>query len=191
MITLKKQSTFNNLHNSNIKAAPNFFELFNQYINLDNIIHPSFKQRYYLTVSSKRKYSLESMIKFFILKNIFNHIHYVDTLRLLQISKELKSFCGFDEIPHASQISRFANKFLKNINEVFHTFVDITNPMVKEHNQFLSSILIADTTGFEAYVKENNPKYYETLLRKAKNIAKTNSNILFAGITQLVAFIIN
>ncbi|EOC99704.1 hypothetical protein L21TH_2267 [Caldisalinibacter kiritimatiensis] len=44
--------------------------------------------------------------------------------------------------------------------------------MAKEVNPFLSSILITDTTGFEPYVKENNPKFYQSQLRKAKSYAK-------------------
>ena len=83
MIALN-QSTFNNL---NIEATPTFFEKFDEYLNLEDIIPMSFKENYYLAVGSKRKYSLVSMIKFFILKNILNISNYSDLLRILFISK--------------------------------------------------------------------------------------------------------
>ena len=168
MIALN-QSTFNNL---NIEATPTFFEKFDEYLNLEDIIPMSFKENYYLAVGSKRKYSLVSMIKFFILKNILNISNYSDLLRILFISSELRYFCGFDRVPHASQISRFATKFLNDINELLHNLVDTTNPMIKQIQPFLSSILISDTTGFEAYVTENNPKFYPSLLRTSKNLSK-------------------
>ncbi len=36
-----------------------------------------------------------------------------------------------------------------------------------------SRILIADTTGFEGYVTENNPKFFESLFKNAKTYKKT------------------
>ena len=175
MITLKNQSTFNNFSILYSKATPSFFYLFEKYIHLHTIIPESFKQKYYSTVGSKRKYSLTSMIKFFILKNILGIQTFSLLLRILSFSKELRDFCEFDDVPHASQISRFSTIFSKEINQLFHVLVDITQPMLKEIEPFLSSILISDTTGFEVYVKENNPKFYATLLRTGKKIAKLNN----------------
>lgn len=66
MIALKNQSTFNNFSLLYSKATPSFFNSFEEHIQLENIIPKSVKQKYYSTVGSKRKYSLTSMIKFFI-----------------------------------------------------------------------------------------------------------------------------
>lgn len=174
MIALKNQSTFNNFSLLYSKATPSFFNSFEEHIQLENIIPKSVKQKYYSTVGSKRKYSLTSMIKFFILKNIFAIQTFSTLLRFLYISKELRDFCGFDDIPHASQISRFSTMYFKEVNQILHALVEITQPMLKEIDPFLSSILISDTTGFEIYVKENNPKFYSNLIRISKKFGKLN-----------------
>lgn len=74
MIALKNQLTFNNfMDNFNeltSEATPKLLHLFNSYINIDELIPSSFKERYYSTIGSPREYSLSSMINFFILKNI-------------------------------------------------------------------------------------------------------------------------
>lgn len=174
MIALKNQSTFNNFSLLYSKATPRLFNFFEEHIQLENIIPKSVKQKYYSTVGSKRKYSLTSMIKFFILKNIFAIQTFSTLLRFLYISKELRDFCGFDDIPHASQISRFSTMYFKEVNQILHALVEITQPMLKEIDPFLSSILISDTTGFEVYVKENNPKFYSNLIRISKKFGKSN-----------------
>ncbi len=62
---------------------------------------------------------------------------------------------------------------------MFHNLVDITEPMCYEINSYLASTLISDTTGFEAYVKENNPKFYQSLINKAKKMAKFKKDKIF------------
>ena len=84
----------------------------------------------------------------------------------------MRKFCGFLKIPDKSQFSRFKLNFLDNLNDLFNNLVDVTEEISKEINPFLASILITDTTGFEAYVTENNPKFYQSQLRKAKTYAK-------------------
>ena len=59
---------------------------------------------------------------------------------------------------------------------MFHYLVDITEPMCKEINSHLATILISDTTGFEAYVKENNPKFHQSLINQGKKIAKLKND---------------
>lgn len=176
MIALKNQLTFNNFMDNfdelTSEATPKLFHLFNSYIDVDKLIPSSFKEKYYSTVGSPREYSLSSMINFFILKNILGFSESKQLLNILRISNDIRKFCGFTKVPHESQISRFNTKYLKYINEMFHHLVDITEPMCKEINSHLSSILISDTTGFEAYVQENNPKFHQTLLNQAKKIAK-------------------
>ncbi len=84
----------------------------------------------------------------------------------------MRSFCGFLKVPHKSQFSRFKINYLDNLKDLFNRLVDITEVLSNEVNPFLAFILITDTTGFEAYVTENNPKFYQSLLRKAKTYAK-------------------
>ena len=130
-----------------------------------------------------RDYPLEAMLSSFILKNILS-IPSTDLLiSLLHISSEMRKFCGFLNVPHKSQFSRFKDNFLDNLNDLFNNLVAITEEISKEINPFLASILITDTTVFEVYVAENNPKFYQTQLKKAKTysklIIKDNPNSTF------------
>lgn len=185
MIALKNQLTFNNFMDNfdelTHEATPKLFQLFNSYINIDELIPTSFKQKYYSTVGSPREYSLSSMVNFFILKNILGISESKLLLNLLHISSEIRAFCGFTKLPHESQISRFNINFVKELNDMFHHLVELTEPICEEVNSYLASILISDTTGFEAYVKENNPKFYQTLLNTSKKLAKMKKDESFSA----------
>ena len=116
------------------------------------------------------------MLNAFIVKNILS-IPSVDLLiTILSISSELRQFCGLLKVPHKSQFSRFKSTFLDNLNGLFNILVNFTEDISKEINPFLPSILITDTTGIEAYVTENNLKFYKSQLRKSKSHAKFFSN---------------
>lgn len=180
MIALKNQLSFNdfmdNFDEMTSEATPKLFQLFDSYININELIPSSFKEKYYSTVGSPREYSLPSMINFFILKNILGFSESKQLLNILHISNDIRKFCGFSKVPHESQISRFNTNYLKYINEMLHNLVNITEPMCKEINSHLASILISDTTGFEAYVKENNPKFHQSLINQAKKVAKLKND---------------
>ena len=173
-------SDFEKFFNQN---QTNLLTLLDKFIDISSYIPHSFYKSYYRQFGRDRKYSLESMISFFILKNILC-ISSIDTMiNILSLSSELRSYCGFFKIPHKSQFSRFKSEFLDDINNLFHNLVDYTEDISKVVNPFLSSILITDTTGFEHYVKENNPKFYQGFLSKAKAykkvLSKTNDAINF------------
>ena len=160
---------FDKFYNQN---QSNLLDLLNQFINISEFIPFSFYQKYYSHFGRKRDFSLESMLSAFILKNILS-IPSIDLLiSLLHISSEMRKFCCFLKIPDKSQFSRFKLNFLDNLNDLFNNLVDVTEEISKEINPFLASILITDTTGFEAYVTENNPKFYQSQLKKAKTYAK-------------------
>lgn len=123
-----------------------------------------------------RDYHLSSMISALILQKLFSIPETTLLITFLEFSEELRDFCGFDNVPHESQFSRFNTNFYTEINQMFHKLVDITEPICKKINSELSNILISDTTGFEAYVKENNPKFFESILRAAKQYAIQNDD---------------
>lgn len=163
-------SDFNDFFNQN---QSNLLSLLNEFIDISEFIPFSFYQKYYSDLGTNRDFSLESMLLAFILKNILS-IPTIDLLiSLLHISPEMRSFCGFLRVPNKSQFSRFKSNFSDELGDMFHHLVDVTEELAKEVNPFLSSILITDTTGFELYVTENNPKFYQSQLRKAKAYAKT------------------
>ena len=120
------------------------------------------------------------MLNAFIIKNILS-IPSIDLLiTILSISSELRQFCGFLKVPHKSQFSRFKSTYLDNLNDLFNNLVNFTEEISETISPFLSSILITDTTGIEAYVTENNLKFYQSQLKKSKShakfFAKTNPN---------------
>lgn len=132
------------------------------------ILSFSFYQNYYSKLGSKRDFSLESMLNAFILKNILS-IPSIDLLiTFLSISPNIRKFCGFLRVPHKSQFSRFKSEYLDDFNDLFHNLVDKTEDISKKINPFLSSILVSDTTEFEAYVAENDTKFYQSILHRSK-----------------------
>lgn len=65
-------------------------------------------------------------------------------------------------------LRRFKKKFVDYINDFFHNLVNTAQSICLELDTDLARTLIADTTGFEAYVKENNPKFFTAILNKLK-----------------------
>ena len=160
---------FDKFYNQN---QDDLLSLLNEHVNISDFIPFSFYQKYYSKFGTKRDFTLESMLNSFIIKNILS-IPSTDLLiTFLSISSELRSFCGFLKVPHKSQFSRFTTYFLDDLNDLFNNLVDFTEVISQEINPFLSSILITDTTGIEAYVTENNPKFYQSQLKKAKSFSK-------------------
>lgn len=162
-------SDFDRFFNQN---QSNLISLLNQFIDISEFIPFSFYQSYYSKFGRKRDFTIESMIYAFIIKNILS-IPTIDLLiSLLHISSEIRNCCGFLTVPNKSQFSRFKTAFFHNLNDLFHNLVDHSEQFCQQANPLLASILITDTTGFEAYVTENNPKFYQTEIRKAKTFAK-------------------
>lgn len=162
-------SDFDKFYNRN---QDDLLSLLNQFINISDFIPFSFYRKYYSKFGAKRDFSLESMLNAYIIKSILS-IPSTDLLiTFLSISSELRKFCGFLKIPHKSQFSRFKSEFFDNFNDLFNNLVDFTEDISQEINPFLSSILITDTTGVEAYVTENNLKFYQSQLKKSKSHAK-------------------
>lgn len=161
----------------------NLLTLLDEHINISNFIPFSFYQRYYSKSGIYRDFSLESFLCAFILKNLLSIPSINLLISFLNISAEMRNFCRFLRVPNKSQFSRFKSNFFDDLNDIFNNLVDITEELSLDVNPFLASILVTDTTGFEAYVAENNPKYYQSILRKAKAyskyILKDNSNSAF------------
>ena len=97
-----------------------------------------------------------------------------DTLLLvfLNYSKPLRDFCGFDKVPDASKITRFKQDFLSDLQSVFDKLVDITEPICQSIDSSKADMTIFDSSGIEAYVTENNPKYANRIIKQLKAYAK-------------------
>ena len=76
--------------------------------------------------------------------------------------------CGFDKVPDASKITRFKQDFADDLEELFEHLVDLTESICQAIDSFLAGMTSFDTSGIEAWVTENNPKYANSLIRKLK-----------------------
>lgn len=93
----------------------------------------------------------------------------------LKYSQELRDFCGFDAVPDASRFTRFKQDFLLDLQSMFHHLVDLTEPICQKLDPALASMTIFDTSGIEAWVKENNPKYANRIIKQLKALKKSHS----------------
>lgn len=93
---------------------------------------------------------------------------------LLKYSQELRDFCGFDVVPDASKFTRFKQDFLPELESVFHWLVDLTEPICQKIDLKKASMVLFDTSGIEAWVTENNPKYANRIIRQLKGFKKAN-----------------
>lgn len=89
-----------------------------------------------------------------------------DTLLIvfLKYSQELRGFCGFDVVPDASKFTRFKQDFLMDLQSMFDHMVDMTEPICQKLDPQLAAMTIFDTSGIEAWVTENNPKYANRII---------------------------
>lgn len=92
----------------------------------------------------------------------------------MKFSRELRDFCGFDHVPDASKFTRFKQDFLPDLQTMFDRMVDLTEPICQKLDPSLASMTIFDTSGIEAWVTENNPKYANRIIRQLKAYARVH-----------------
>lgn len=152
---------------------PKFIKLFDSFINFSELIPSSFYDHYYSSLGRHRDFSLESMLCALIIQKILSIPTTQLLVHILNLSKELRELCGFSRVPSTSQFSRFKSLFFHDLESFFHNLVNITEPISRAISPTLSNALVVDTTGFEPYVKENNPKFFDSLYRNAKKLSKS------------------
>ena len=79
---------------------------------------------------------------------------------------------GFTKVPDASKITRFKQDFLDDLQLVFDNLVDVTEPICQAINSAKADMTIFDSSGIEAFVTENNPKYANRIIKQLKAYAK-------------------
>lgn len=94
-------------------------------------------------------------------------------MTFLTYSKPLRDFCGFTKVPDASKITRFKQDFLDDLQFVFDNLVDVTEPICQTIDSDKADMTIFDSSGIEAFVSENNPKYANRIIKQLKVYAKT------------------
>lgn len=164
------------LFDSEIHSNPkNALSLIKKYFDLNSHISISWTLKFYKRFGRKRSYTLSSFIWALIIQKALS-IPTTDLLiTLLNISSELRGFCGFSKVPDKSKFSRFKSDFTNEMEEFFHTMVDLTEPLCRAIDQEASKTLIIDTTGIEVYVTENNPKFFASAQKRAENYLKSRN----------------
>ena len=154
---------------------PKFLSLFNEHIDIDALIPSSFWSNFYKCVGRNRKYPLQAFVLALIIQRIFSIPTDSLLILFLKYSCELREFCGFEKVPDASKFTRFKQDFKDDLKTMFDSLVDLTEPICQEIDRDLASMVIFDTSGIEAYVRENNPKFINTLIKKLKSWQKTKN----------------
>jgi transposase len=152
---------------------PAFLSLLESHIDLDEFIPVSFRNHFYASTGRTRKYPLNALLWALIIQRIFSIPTHQLLLTFLHYSKPLREFCGFSKVPDASKITRFKQVFLADLEVLFEKLVDVTEPICQTIDSEKASMTIFDSSGIEAYVQENNPKYANRIIKQLKAYAKT------------------
>lgn len=177
MITHKQLSlaeVFEDCQNKFDNDKYQFLQLLDEAINLDEIVPVSFVSHFHAKTGRPRKHQLYPMLKALLIQCIFSIP--TDTLLIifLKYSQELRDFCGFDIVPDASKFTRFRQDFLPDLQSMFDHLVDLTEPICQKIDPHLAAMSIFDTSGIEAMVAENNPKYVNRIIRQLRAFAKAH-----------------
>ena len=152
---------------------PEFLSLLENHIDIDEIIPVTFYNRFYASTGRSRKYPLRALLWALIIQRIFSIPTDQLLLTFLAYSKPLRDFCGFTKVPDASKITRFKQDFLYDLQMVFDNLVDLTEPICQAIDSVKADMTIFDSSGIEAFVTENNPKYANRIIKQLKTYAKT------------------
>jgi len=156
---------------------PRLIQLLEEHININDWIPLEFHVSFYRGLGRPREYKLGSFIRFFVLQKILGIHSDSLLLNILSLCQELRVFCGFYKLPDPSKLTRFRQDFSWHLKLMFDRLVEVTEPICREIDSKKADYLIYDTTGIEAYVAENNPKFLNSKLMFAKKIAGKNPDI--------------
>jgi len=166
-----------------VVKKPNLLDLLDQYIDISELIPLNWYLRYHKSTGRPHNNSLNSIVSTLLLQKLLSIPTIELLITFLSFSKELRDFCGLNTVPDSSFYSRFKQDYCDDIENFFHKLVDITEPICQEIGQTLvnelginpAEIYIMDTTGIECYVKENNPKFFNALVKKLQYLNKDKS----------------
>ena len=151
---------------------PAFLSLLESHIDMDEIIPISFRNHFYASTGRSRKYPLQAFLWALVIQRIFSIPTDQLLLTFLAYSKPLRDFCGFSKVPDASKITRFKQDFADDLQLVFENLVDLTEPICQAIDSNKANMTIFDSSGIEAFVTENNPKYANRIIKQLKAYAK-------------------
>ncbi len=142
---------------------------FSNFIDLNQFIPTSFFKTYYKHFGRQRDFSLQSMLCAFFVQKILKLPTLTQLRAILLNSYELRIFCNFNKIPSISTFSRFRKIFCHEIEKLFYNIANYAHNIALKINPDLASTIIFDTTALEPRVRENNPKFIQSQLKKTKS----------------------
>lgn len=151
-----------------------FLSILDKTINFDEIVPVSFISHFHAATGRPRRHLLYPMLKALLLQLIFSIPTTSLLIVFLKYSRQLRDFCGFDVVPDASKFTRFKQDFLLDLQAMFDRLVDLTEPICQHIDKQKASMLLFDTSGIEAWVTENNPKYANRIIKQLKAFKKLN-----------------
>lgn len=154
------------------EQKPQLLNILENYLDLEKYIPFSFKKAFYANTGRPRGCSLYGYISALLLQKICNIPTDSLLILILNLSSELRSFCGIDKVPDASKWTRFKQDFCDYLQEMFINLVDVTEPICQAIDPVLANMDIYDTSSVESYVTENNPKYLNSTIQRIKNYYK-------------------
>ncbi|MEY8333956.1 transposase [Lachnospiraceae bacterium 47-T17] len=178
MITYKQLTlaeVFEDCQNKFDNDKYQFLSLLDDAIHLDEIVPVSFVSHFHARTGRPRKHQLYPMLKALLIQRIFSIPTDMLLIVFLKYSQELRDFCGFDVVPDASKFTRFKQDFLSDLQSMFDHMVDLTEPICQKLDSALASMIIFDTSGIEAWVTENNPKYANRMIKQLKAFKKSHN----------------
>lgn len=153
----------------------NIIKLLSSHLDFSSLIPYEVMVSYHSN-TGRNPYPLISMIKSFVVKNLYGYESIEKLIDLLSASPKIRSFCGFSTIPNKSTFSRFKSNFYSSLEDIFNKLVNITEPICRKMGENFASHLIYDTSGIIPYVKENNDKFFNRHLKNTKKSNKGKSN---------------
>ncbi|WP_049774936.1 hypothetical protein [Thermoanaerobacterium thermosaccharolyticum] len=186
----KQISFFNFIDNFNqlVKTGkPRLLDLFDQFTDIDELIPLSWLNHYYKDTGRPHANSLYFIVSCL----LFQILLYIPTVELLitflNFSEESRNFCCLNSVPDAFFFTTLKQDYAHDIESFFHKLVDITEPICQELGESMpekldvdpSKLYIIDTIGIKCFVKENNPKFFNTLIKRLNILTKINPKRTF------------
>jgi hypothetical protein len=162
-----------------------FLELLKEHFNLSAFIPEPFRTKYYNWLGRDRSITLESTLAALLFMHFLNIPTTALLCTFLTFSSELRDFCLLGQVPNESHFSRFKTQFSEEISLLLDSLssyatkicAEISDSLPKNHAlKDAHKKLIYDTSGTEPRVKENNPKFIQSEIRRYKTYAKTVNN---------------
>jgi hypothetical protein len=169
--------TFQECKDAYQNDKPKFLELLTSHLDLSSLIPQTFYWSYNKNLGRNRKYSLHSMLAALIFQKILGIPKVSLLIIFLTLCREAREFCGLTDVPDDSQFTRFKQEYVVELENLFNHLVDFTEPICQKIDPKLASTIAFDTSGIEAYVTENNPKFLNSIIRKLKRAYKNNTDV--------------